>query len=772
MSLENCVKSVIFIFLAFLLIGLSCEDAVPTKASPNSTTVATPTLSSSASPPTPEASSSITPNVPSPSPTVPVPPSSPATTVTPVSTPPPPPVQFKLEKEEYQIKFYSEQNGVLEQFQTEPKVVGIQYELEYTPDVKKQLEKLLSLDPTSGVLRTVQTLPPGEYKFSVKASYKQNSVTSKTAKVHVTVVGVTDCKENDNPHFRYALLKKYVIENKAEVIYEGENKKDHCEYNLLANQIPPGDFLKLDRATGKLETNDKIDRENEHFRDQTQAHIKVEIFIKCSPARNKRSVENDKLEETLKTFQNDGMISLSHYRNPFEELQARVVRGILNYHLGDSKAEDDKTSPATPAKQEETSTQTPNTDTHHCFDVSKEKTKCDSMIEDKILYNTQVMKLLIFIEDANDNAPEFVEKDYFFGYPDKRLAEEVVPDEIGKIQATDKDVGINAALKYSAKNVSEIIIDPCTGALYPHYAHFKYQTLTFQVTATDRDGNADGLSQNVNVTLDILQGYHVMKMLVKRSLTQNNKEIISKIEEHIKASVKILEVKTVPSLEDITGAIELNTEGYDILEYYIIYMHKDHNLLDMNHVRESMKQNEELKKKILWVSVLGSSPYNYESKSFVSTIVVIMLLLCMGSLVFYMTYIRTGKYYRCLNYFKKSNSTTPLEMDESSIGNSDYVVSFARMNHVNPTFNVVESDRDKDFTPVTLKAYDTSNNQIINVDELTPAPPILVNSNSNSRRNSTLSDDNLGLPVGNERQRRKSSVSFNEIVEQYHTVHN
>uniref|UniRef100_A0A8D8TNP1 Cadherin-89D n=1 Tax=Cacopsylla melanoneura TaxID=428564 RepID=A0A8D8TNP1_9HEMI len=761
MSLENCVKSVILFWLGFFLIGISCDGEVtpgPKQTTPN--TLA-PDASTKHDNPGPPSATTLTP----------IPPS-PTTAVSPVPSPtiPPPPVEFKLEKEEYKIKFYSEQIGVLEQFKTEPRVDGIQYELEYTYDMKKQLEKLLSLDSTSGVLRTLQTMTPGEYKFDVKASYKQkdNSVTIKTAKVHVTVVGVTVCKEKDDPQFQYAFLKKYVTENKAEVVYAVENKKDHCEY-LLANQIPPGDFFKLDPVTGKLETKE-IDREDKLFHDQIQAHIKIDISIKCSSARNKRSVQNDNLEDALKNFQNEGMMSLSHYRNPFEELQARVIRGILNYQLGsDSKSKDDKTSP----KQEDTSTKPSNTDTHNCFDVTKEKAHCDSIIEDKILYNTHFMKLLIFIQDANDNAPEFVQKDYFFGYPDKKLAEDIVPDEIGKVQATDKDVGINAALKYSVKNVPEIIIDPCTGAIYPHYAHFKYEKLTFQVTATDRDGKADGLSQSVNVMLDILEGYHVMKMLVKRSLTQSNKEIISKIEEHMKASVKILEVKTVPSLEDITGAVELNTEGYDILEYYIIYMHEDNNLLDMNHVRESLKQNEELKKTILWVSVLGSSPYNYvKSKSFVSTVVVLMLILCMGSLVFYMAYIRTGKYYRCLNYFKKSNSTTPLEMDESSIGNSDYVVSFARMNHVNPTFNVVETDRDKDFTPVTLKAYDTSNNQIINVDELTPAPPILVNSNSNSRRNSMFSDDNLVLPVGNERQRRKSSVSFNEIVEQYHTVHN
>ncbi|KAI5699539.1 hypothetical protein M8J75_004428 [Diaphorina citri] len=767
MRFDNCVKAVFFVALGFIVRGVSSEGSTQDESKTESTTGApSPTTVNK-----PSSTSDSTPN----SPTTVT--GTPTTSVSPSPSTVAPEVSFTLEKQEYLIKVYIDQKGVLEQFKTVPKVAGIQYEVVYNDaTTKTHLEQLLEIDPDTGVLRTKQTINPGDYTFSIKASLKlKDSTKTSTAKVNIKVEA-TVCTKDDKPQFQYAFLKKHISENKQEIILT-EATKTKCEYSL--NQKPQGDFFILNPTTGKLESNGKIDRESEIFHNQVQPHFNLEINIKCSSARKKRSVQtgDENLEVSLQKFQSDGIVSLTNYKNPFEQLQARLVRGILNFHSDDSKPnnEDNKSStPSSSEKPSEASTQVPVINEKHCYDVTKEPAQCDSIIEDNILYNTQFVKLLIVVDDVNDNPPEFSEKEYFFAYPGKKLFAEIVPENIGMIQATDKDTGLNAAIKYSVKNMPDVLVDPCTGTLYPHYANFKYQKLTFEITATDREGQPDGLSKTVPVTIDILEGYHIMKMLIKRTLTQSNKDILTKLEEYLKGTIKVLEVKTVPSMEEISGSIELDTKGYDILDYYVIYIHRGQTLLDMNEVTEELKKNKDLNDKILWSSVLASSPFHYvQSKSFVSSMVVIMLILCVGSLIFYIAYIRTGKYYRCFNYFKKTDSTTPLERDEGSIGTSDYVVSFARMHHVNPTFNVVETDGNKDFTPVTLKAYDTASTQIINVDELTPAPPILVNSNSNSRRNSVGGEDNLGLTVGNEtRVRRKSTVSFNEIVEQYHTVHN
>lgn len=701
------------------------------------------------------------------------------TEVTSVSTTPvplttPPEISFTLEHKEYSKKLYSDQSGVIEQFRTEPKRSGIKYELVYETS-EQNLGTIFDLDAETGVLRIKSTINAGKYPFSVKATSTKDSTKTSTAKVIINVLGAAVSNDNDKPKFLDAFMKKHVSESKVEVLLP-EHPQTKCEYSLM-NQKPGGDFFILNSVTGKLETNDKIDREAEMFQNQAQPHINIEVFIKCSSSvRKRRSVQDTRdLEHELERYQSSGMISLSQYKNPLEQFQARLVSNILGSRVDGSSVPEDKStsSPSTPiSEQKETSTKSPEPKEQHCYDVTKETTPCDSIIDDKIMYNTQVMKLLILIDDVNDNAPEFTEKEYFFGYPDKRLFNEIVPDNVGIVHATDKDAGVNAAVKYSIKDEQEVIIDHCTGTIFPHYAHFKYEKMTFQVTATDKDGKSDGLSKSVSVTLDILQGYHIMKMLVKRPLEQSNKDIITKMEDIFKFSVKVMKIDTAPSLEEISGSIELKTDGYDILEYYVIYAHKGQTFEDMNNVVREMKKNKELMDRILWTSVLAGSPFHYvQSKGLFSGFVVVMLILCIGSIAFYMTYIRTGKYYQCFNYFKKTDSTTPLERDEGSIGTSDYVVSFARMNHVNPTFDVMETENSKDFVPVTLRSFDTPSTQIINVDELAPAPPILVNSNSNSRRNSLGGEDNLGLSVGNDtRARRKSSVSFNEIVEQYHTV--
>lgn len=55
------------------------------------------------------------------------------------------------------------------------------------------------------------------------------------------------------------------------------------------------------------------------------------------------------------------------------------------------------------------------------------------------------------------------------------------------IQATDKDVGDNAKIKYSSSSV-HFLINEETGVIYPNFNNEDALTELFTVTATDRNG--------------------------------------------------------------------------------------------------------------------------------------------------------------------------------------------------------------------------------------------------------------------------------------------
>lgn len=638
-------------------------------------------------------------------------------------------ISFTLQLKEYNIKVYSDQSGVIEQIKTEPKLSDIKYELLNDQNDSNELQNKLSIDAETGVLRLEQTINPGDYVTTVKASLvPENS--SIMAKVKLKVLGVV-CDEKHEPLFLNAFLKMHITENKADVILP-ETPISNCKY-LLTNQQPSGDFFNLNSVTGKLESKDTIDRESEIFRHQVQAHISLEISINCSSTN-------------------------------------QLPVNTPNQQSNDSHVQKDKNQTTTPTYDQKLSKKYE----HHCFDASEKNTLCDSIIEDKITYNTHIMKLLIIIDDANDNNPEFSEAIYFFGYPDKTLVNKILPNSLGSVHAIDKDVGLNAAIKYSVENTSQIIIDSCTGVVYPNPAQFKYEKMTFKVTATDRAGEPDGLSKSVFAQLEILQGVHIMKMLVKRSLEESKEDIIINMQKYLNLSVKVLKIDTVPPVEDTSESIELNNVGQDILEYYMVYAHKDQTLVTMNMVAQELKKSKELSERILWTSVSIDLPAkSVHHKSFFTFIVVVTLLLSIGGMVFYMLFIRTGNYAKCFNWFKKSDSTKGFESNEGSIITSDYVVSLSRMQQMNPTFNYLETDTCEDLTPDTPREYRKASTQINAMDELCLTPTILVT--PNSRRNSYGGEENLGLSssgMDNNRGRRKSTVSFNEIVEQFHTVHN
>ncbi|CAG9825597.1 unnamed protein product [Phaedon cochleariae] len=99
---------------------------------------------------------------------------------------------------------------------------------------------------------------------------------------------------------------------------------------------------------------------------------------------------------------------------------------------------------------------------------------------------SSVARVVVTVDDINDNSPEFDQNVYDVHLP-SRLAN--IEDPLFQVLALDKDAGENAQLKYqfkSAKYRSKFRIDGKTGCVYAHKEFVSGQEYELHVRVTDR----------------------------------------------------------------------------------------------------------------------------------------------------------------------------------------------------------------------------------------------------------------------------------------------
>ena len=108
------------------------------------------------------------------------------------------------------------------------------------------------------------------------------------------------------------------------------------------------------------------------------------------------------------------------------------------------------------------------------------------------------VNVVIHLEDLNDSPPIFGQSLYLF----KVFENLEVNTIIGKIQATDADTGVNAAIRYtinSAVDLHDLIkLDPVSGQMHTAaiFDREKLESINFTVTATDCVGGTINKSNN------------------------------------------------------------------------------------------------------------------------------------------------------------------------------------------------------------------------------------------------------------------------------------
>lgn len=176
------------------------------------------------------------------------------------------------------------------------------------------------------------------------------------------------------------------------------------------------------------------------------------------------------------------------------------------------------------------------------------------VLTDSIPYNSRRTLVNLIVNDINDNAPIFVGKEnepIVVGYPNSELEERILPRSLVELQATDADIGINAALRYSSSE-SVLAVAPSTGFVHVRSGASLQQDQILTVTATDRNG--EGLSGTIQLAVKLLDVSHIAVVTVRDVFLDDEKTVLSQLSDAVGYEVKALRSVVVSDdiNEDVT----------------------------------------------------------------------------------------------------------------------------------------------------------------------------------------------------------------------------
>ncbi|XP_058123456.1 protocadherin Fat 4-like [Anopheles ziemanni] len=370
-----------------------------------------------------------------------------------------------------------------------------------------------------------------------------------------------------------------------------------------------------------------------------------------------------------------------------------------------------------------------------------------------IAYSSKQTHLNIIVQDINDNSPEFIypSNNAIFAFPSARLARKLLPERLLKVEASDRDEGINAIIRYRLAANDHFDIEAETGVIFPLKTSLADETsTTLEVYATDRDGAEDG--NTASLKIKVLRGsedrfvavtVHGVNPLAFESLLQN----ISDSKNIVVGAIKIV----------YSAAGDANDSGRAASERYatqaLVYAVQGDALLSYSEVADILnKLQYNLTISLSTLNELFTSPSTTSESD--STIIYpyIIVAAFFGCLALSMT--AAAIFYRAKS---RQNQTTAVMSETTSINSGTHIIA----NMDNDPYATPPRERD---------AVQTMDNGIASEStEIFKSAAPMVHPKSHTELRSIDENSELHVdptePPQSAQHDQKKSITFNEHVE-------
>ncbi|XP_050681767.1 uncharacterized protein LOC126977109 [Leptidea sinapis] len=172
------------------------------------------------------------------------------------------------------------------------------------------------------------------------------------------------------------------------------------------------------------------------------------------------------------------------------------------------------------------------------------------ILTDSISYNARRTLVNLIVKDINDNSPIFVgleNEPIVVGYPESDIEGFVSPRFLVKVEATDADIGENAAIMYWSTD-PRVVVSPNTGDVHVHNTATIEDNYRFTVNATDRRGS--GNTGSIDVLVKLLSSEEIVVITVQNSFLDDEDQVLSALNAAVDYDIKMLCASVV------TGNIE------------------------------------------------------------------------------------------------------------------------------------------------------------------------------------------------------------------------
>lgn len=186
------------------------------------------------------------------------------------------------------------------------------------------------------------------------------------------------------------------------------------------------------------------------------------------------------------------------------------------------------------------------------IDIPNPEEKRSSLLSftEDIPYSPNIMWLYIKIIDINDNPPEFklYETPIYLGYPAGNAVLDIYPEYLTKIEAFDKDTGLNAEIKYSMRENLYFDIESKTGKIYPKGGNVLKEGEQSELIVLATDQNGEGLMSGTLILVKALTADHYSLITVTSNSTKSKKELEWELRQETGFNIKILKMSYVPQV--------------------------------------------------------------------------------------------------------------------------------------------------------------------------------------------------------------------------------